>query len=204
MQKVFYCPGRDETREENSIDGYNEINLHFKRSQCCLTFVPYDIPAAAVNVDLQDNMITFVPDGVFRHLSQCQTLHLNKNQISSIWQQTFTGLQHLENLFLQDNPISTISDKAFDSFYFIRVIWLSNTELTYVNPNLFVNLPRHPLNFSLSSRTDNWNCSSLCWLKHEEQHGTVVWGHSGLPPSCALGEDWEFLQCRNPGESLTL
>ncbi len=50
------------------------------------------------------------------------------------------------------------------------------------------------------SKSNNlWNCSSLCWLKHEELHGTVTLKLE-LSPVCAIGGEWETLSCGAAGE----
>lgn len=178
--------------------GYNPAKQWFKRDMCCLTAVPHDIPAAAVQVFLQDNRITSLLAGVFQHLSHCLKLYLDHNHISSLHKHSFLGLNKLENLYLHDNPISSISEGSFNSLYFLKFLWLSNTKLITLNPNLLVNLPR-PLNLGFSSPENQWNCSSLCWLKHEEQHGTVDLGYVEVSLSCAQDQDWNSLQCGHPG-----
>ncbi len=183
----------------NYIYGYDPRNQWFKRDLCCLTVVPNVIPAEAVQVDLQDNIIASLPDRIFYHLSWCQILHLDHNQILLVHKQSFMGLSRLEKLYLHDNPMSSVAVHSFDFLYFLKHLWLHNTQLKTMSPNLFTNLPR-PLSLTLSSPLYQLSCSSMCWLKHEEQHGTVEWGFQGLPPFCTEGKDWNSYQCGNPGK----
>ncbi len=183
----------------NYIYGYDPRNQWFTRETCCLTVVPHNIPAEAIQIFLHDNMIASLPDGIFHHLSQCQILHLDHNQILSVHKQSFMGLKRLEKLYLHDNPLSSIDVHSFDFLYFVKLLWLHNTKLKILSPNLFTNLPR-PLSLTLSSPLYRLSYSSMCWLKHEEQHGTVEWAFRGMPPLCAEGKDWNFLQCGVPGK----
>ncbi len=195
-----FLPDADTLPEENCTNSYHKILRWFKQNMCSLQVVPINIPAEAMRVYLQDNVISLLPPWIFSNLSECQSLHLERNEISSVEKGSFVGLTDLQNLFLDWNPIVHISEGSFDSLHSIRMIGLKNILLTSLHPNLFVNLPRHPMNLALSGPSNNWKCSSLCWLKFEEIHQTVVWD-SGDFPTCGDGEDWKFLVCGDPGES---
>ncbi len=205
-KRVLFCPhlfGFLSARDNLTTYGYNPVNQLFQRNRCCLSVVPNDIPAPAVQVYLHDNMITSLPAGVFYHLHQCQVLHLDQNQIPCIKKHSFSGLNILKHLFLHNNPIQTIDAGSFDTLYYLDILWLSNTKLADLDPNIFVNLPRKPLDLALASPSSQLNCSALCWLKYEELHGTVEWGSPDLHPTCEHGEDWSSLECSHPGESDT-
>ncbi len=175
----------------------------FIRVHWGLTEVPGDIPDEAKRVDLNHNEITTVPVGVFSHLRQCVTLVLSYNKISIIRPGMFTGLYNLQHLSLHGNLIRIVEMGAFDSLYFLSEISLYYNRLRTMSPHLLTNLPR-PIKLDMripSGQTNQWHCSSLCWLKHEEQHGTVVWRDVESDPRCADGSQWKTMECGDPGEN---
>ncbi len=181
----------------NFKNGYDPMKRWYKRNMLNLPAVPHDIPTSALRIYLQDNYITHLPPGTFANVPECVYLHLERNKIVLIYKKSFSGLKNLGSLYLHWNPIINVAGGSFDPLYSLKVLWLSNTRLAILDPNLFINLPRYPLKLVLSSSTpvevSQWNCSSLCWLKHEEHHGTVNWGAQESTPSCASGDDWSSL-----------
>ena len=196
-----------------------------------LTHIPKDIPPEVQKVHLIGNLISKVPTGIFNTLTQCIQLRLDSNQISvienyafrqmiylntlsmvdndlSIIQQgSLSGLYNLEKLYLSVNLIKTIEEKAFDSLHSLREVWLMDNPLTTLSPDLFINTlhTRDPIKLSLSRHdvnTDDWDCSSLCWLKHEKRQISISnqWSGKAMNPVCADGSAWESLQCGDPGE----
>ncbi len=205
---------------------YSSTTRKFYRAGCCLTHVPQDIPAEALEVYLWNNAITALPTGLFSDLNQWEDLRLEYNKISVIEDQAFSGLESLWYLDLKNNKISVlkpgmftglknvwqlhvpenqithVQEGTFDSLVSIGHINLQQNRLTTLSPEVFRNLGR-PLQLLLSPSytedTNQWDCSSLCWLKHEEQNGTVQWWSNSYP-RCASGADWKLLECENPGE----
>ncbi len=94
--------------------------------------------------------------------------------------------------------ISAIENGAFDDLYSLVFVQLYGNRLTTLSPNLFINVPRSmTMVLSFPRYANQWYCSSLCWLKHEQQHGT----YRGGDPICKYGIDWNSLQCGDNGES---
>ncbi len=227
---VIFLPGDDAGCTDSfwCRNKYDTSDRGFYRTHCCLTEVPSDIPAEALEVHLRNNAITSIPAGVFRHLTQCTYLNLGDNQISSVDKEAFQGLKSLQMLYLANNSISSVYIETFQALTSLQVLWLGQNDISSVvlgtfdslhslefldleknklrtlSPRLFINLPRKPLKLKLGGFSNKWNCSSLCWLKHEEQKGTVTWrdwwGDDAAAPRCATGGDWASLQCGDPGE----
>ncbi len=179
-----------------------------------------------LSLSLKENKITVLQRGLFSGLRNLVHLHLEENSISSIDKHTFgqlgsvstqnmdhnnvpvvySGLSNLRYLRLWDNQISHIEEGTFDSMYKISVLSLSNNRLTTLRPDVFRNLPR-PFTFHPGSpRTPPhvWNCSSLCWLKHEEQHKTVsfeLYIGAADPWKCLEGKEWKAFDCGDAGRS---
>ncbi|XP_076973802.1 leucine-rich repeat-containing protein 3 [Tamandua tetradactyla] len=75
--------------------------------------VPRDIPADAVLLKLDANDIAYVPDGVFRRLSQLRELDLSRNAIETLGPAAFAGLAGgLRLLDLSHNRLRRIPKDA--------------------------------------------------------------------------------------------
>ncbi len=159
---------------------------------------------------LYQNRIAVIEPATFADLRSLEILYLWGNQLCSIASGVFRNLHKLETLLLNGNQILNIQYEAFHSLFSLKLLDLHNNQLVDLNPNLLVNLPRYPLQLGLSQVSadptrNKWNCLSLCWLKHEEQQGTIRWW---VPPSlgteghpiCTVGSQWNSLQCPEPGE----
>lgn len=143
------------------------------------------------------NRISHIEPGTFPQYLQALTL--DHNILSEIMSELFGGLTNLLLLSIFNNPISHIETGAFDDLHSLKTFTLPNARLTTLNPDLFLNLP-HP--FSLYLGDDHhakWNCTSLCWLKHEHQQRTIRMPPGPLP-TCADGKNWVALECLAPGE----
>ncbi len=187
------------------LSQFKELNLGHNRIRS-ITAGSFTGLEALEELNLHGNDISSLAAGVFSHLSQCKKLIMNRNRITSITAGSFTGLEALEELDTSQNNITSLASGIFDPLHFIRKIYLWGNRLTTLSPDLFINLPR-PLVLYLSfyqegGNSGQWDCSSLCWLKHEEQHGTVTFQESygSYHPRCADGGDWSSLQCGGAGE----
>ncbi len=158
---------------------------------------------------LWGNMISQFEVGTFRNLPELRRLSLSVNELTSIHALLFAGLFKLESLLISNNKINFIEFEAFDDLTSLSSIALYQNDLTTLTPDLFVNVGR-PLEVRLSSKssddeyTNLWDCSSLCWLKQEHEHGSVKWFRNDYPepevPVCEIGGPWGQLQCPDKGE----
>ncbi len=162
---------------------------------------------------LNFNKISVLEPGAFAGLNSMETLYLWGNLLTRIQNGTFADLHKLETLLLNTNHISQIQDGAFDSLFSLKILDLSANRLTTLSPDLLTNLPYVPLQLGLSddttpqSNTNQWNCSSLSWLKCEEEHGTITWWvpkntNREQFPVCSTGGDWRLVHCHKAGECL--
>ncbi len=146
------------------------------------------------------NQIASIPYGVFSHISQCKVLDLDGNGIKAVTAGSFNGLLNLVELILSKNLLVSLPQGVFHDLISLKVIKLYANQLTSLNPSIFSNLSQTPLVLWLSLpgwvKPNPWNCSSLCWLKHEEQCGNITL--SG-PVICSSGESWDSLQCDDQG-----
>ena len=161
--------------------------MHNRRNSG-LTSVPSDIPADAVEVDLSGNSITRIPSGIFSHLVQCQSLHLDNNQISQIEPGAFNGLQRVDYISLHSNQLRRLTSSMFEGLD--RPLTLS----LYDHSPSGSFIPTNPLICD----------AALCWLKQEEIEGAIIWRQNfpfdPYTPQCGNGVDWNTWVCTVPGK----
>ncbi|XP_051941124.1 vasorin-like [Hippocampus zosterae] len=90
-------------------------------------------------LDLSQNELREVPDGVFKMLSKLKNLDLSSNFITHISKESFSGLVQLERLYLHQNHIQSIQREAFEGLEMLLELKLQGNELISL-PSL--NLPR--------------------------------------------------------------
>ena len=155
-------------------------DYRFSRKNCELSEVPRDIPVTIKEVQLDENHISDITDGVFSRLSQCKELSLAQNKLSSIRYGMFEGLVSLDNLDLKRNIISSIESGSFTSLSRLTHVNLEDNQLT-----TFDNLFSKPSSGSISLYLSNnpLHCdSSLCWIKDAEKDGWIIL--KGPNPTC--------------------
>ncbi len=161
------------------------INQNFKR---------------VTDLDLGQNQIETIDDFAFQYMEGLKRLSLDSNDLATINANTFAGLKSLIDLHLGWNHITSISLGAFDHLVSLKTLRLHGNGLTSLNFELFEQLPRLPLVLALSDpRRDGdrpWFCSTLFWLKKEEQQGKVVWltvPEGDFSPECWNQQQWSSL-----------
>ncbi|XP_061839826.1 vasorin-like [Nerophis lumbriciformis] len=81
-------------------------------------------------IDLSQNELGEVPDGVFKMLSKLKNLDLSSNAITHISKDSFSGLFQLERLYLHQNLIQTIHPEAFQGLEMLLELKLHGNKLT--------------------------------------------------------------------------
>ena len=85
--------------------------LNYIRGFQELTHVPREIPAAAIKIYLNNNVISNIKYGAFARNSHCLKLRLDQNRLTDIRKDMWTGLVALQWLSLEHNDIeSTVAD----------------------------------------------------------------------------------------------
>ncbi len=112
---------------------------------CCVARVPSDIPSDALNVDLSQGVISGIPDGAFRHLSECVELDLHFNEILSIDNRSFEGLHSLQVLDMGEkgffsSGISTIPRGCFSDLLQLKRLYLNRNRISRIENGAFDNL----------------------------------------------------------------
>ncbi|XP_056136006.1 vasorin a [Lampris incognitus] len=81
-------------------------------------------------LDLSQNELIEVPDGVFETLSALKNLDLSSNYITHISKNSFSGLVQLERLYLHANRIQSIQPDAFEGLEMLLELKLQGNQLT--------------------------------------------------------------------------
>ena len=81
-------------------------------------------------LDLSQNELVEIPDGVFEMLSKMKNLDLSSNDITHISKGSFSGLVQLERLYLHANVIQSIHLEAFEGLDMLLELKLQGNQLT--------------------------------------------------------------------------
>ncbi|XP_029012869.1 vasorin-like [Betta splendens] len=81
-------------------------------------------------LDLSQNELAEIPDGVFEMLSKLKNLDLSSNHITHISKDSFSGLVQLERLYLHANRIQIIHVGAFDGLEMLLELKLQGNQLS--------------------------------------------------------------------------
>ncbi|KAK1792099.1 hypothetical protein P4O66_001877 [Electrophorus voltai] len=88
-------------------------------------------------INLSNNKISEIEDGVFEGASSITELHLTANQLDSVRSGMFRGLEGLRMLMLRNNRISCIHNNSFTGLYNVRLLSLYDNQLTTITPGAF-------------------------------------------------------------------
>lgn len=91
-------------------------------------------------LDLDDNLLSEIPDGLFLNCLQLTTLTLNHNSLEIITEHAFSGLSELLSLSLMYNKLNSIHANAFSSMVKLRNVNLIANNIETLDSNLFQNL----------------------------------------------------------------
>ncbi|XP_075040629.1 relaxin receptor 1-like [Mixophyes fleayi] len=167
----------DTHNSECVLDVYPEHCQCWKRIVNCssqgLQFVP-PVSSNVTALDLKDNTIKTLPDGVFNLYQNLEKLLLQNNNLRSISHLTFSGLFSLKMLFLSDNRIKILKADVFKDLHSLEWLILDNNKVAKIVPGAFSGLSSlyflYMLNNSISEIPKNSLCSEmprLNWLDLE-------------------------------------
>ncbi|XP_068455653.1 vasorin-like [Clinocottus analis] len=81
-------------------------------------------------LDLSQNELAEIPDGVFEMLSKLKNLDLSWNHIAHISKDSFSGLVQLERLYLHVNRIQSVHPEAFEGLEMLLELKLQGNQLS--------------------------------------------------------------------------
>ncbi len=111
------------------------------------------------------------------------------------------AFNNLQELNLEGNQISMIPDGAFDQLFSLQRLFLGGNKLRRIDSGLFTNIPRPFLLDLYHNSSDNhWDCETMCWLKKEQEDGTIFWTSQFRSNRKCVTGDWSSLDCSAVGE----
>ena len=157
---------------------------------------------------MQENLLFVLRAGIFRGLDVLNELRLCCSHIDTIENGSFSDLGNLRQLDLRTNKLADLSAEKFFGLRSLRILQLVSNHFTTLDSNVFIHLPR-PLEVQLTEISDPralllYCDSRLCWLKEEEESGTIIlyrtYGYHPIPqPVCMDGSEWATLDCNITG-----
>ncbi|KAA0706138.1 Vasorin Precursor [Triplophysa tibetana] len=129
-QDTTFCASRRDTRMPTDVPATIVKLYVFKNGIEILCEEDFEGSSNLEMLDISQNKLTKLPDGVFRPLSSLHNLDLSSNQIVHITQHSFDGLKHLERLYLFSNLIESIHPAAFDGLEQLLELKLQGNKLT--------------------------------------------------------------------------
>lgn len=91
-------------------------------------------------IDLSGNEIKKIESGFFEKHQQLESLNLDNNLLTFLPEHVFAGLVNLKSLSLRNNSIESLSSDLFKFNLKLEHIDFSNNKLTKVPPSIFSNL----------------------------------------------------------------
>ena len=125
---------------ENKNHLRNIVRLNL--SEKALTTIPREIIllTGLQLLNLSNNQITVLPQGIFDALNQLQWLALYSNQITVLPQGIFDALNQLEVLGLDNNQITVLPQGIFDALNQLQRLGLNKNQITVLPQGIFAGL----------------------------------------------------------------
>lgn len=117
----------------------------YNRKDGNMSAIVDDLPLTAVNLIINTNNLSCIPDNAFAHLPNLQLLSLDHNLIRYIEQFAFHNLTQLKSLNLSFNLISALHPSVFDDLSNLTFLSLARNKLKELPGGIFSTL------FSLSN-----------------------------------------------------
>ncbi|XP_006029352.1 decorin [Alligator sinensis] len=162
---------------------------HLRVVQCSdlgLDKVPKDLPSDTTLLDLQNNKITEIKEGDFKHLKDLHALILVNNKISKISPAAFAPLKKLERLYLSKNNLKELPENMPKSLQELRaheneISKLRKVVFNGLNQMIVVELGTNPLKSSGIENGAFQGMKKLSYIRISDSNITSI--PRGLPPS---------------------
>ncbi|KAM6972404.1 slit homolog 1 protein-like [Aplochiton taeniatus] len=113
-------------------------------------------------INLSNNKISEIEDGVFEGAGSVVELHLTANHLESVRGSMFRGMEGLRMLMLRNNKISCIHNGSFTGLANVRLLSLYDNQLSTIMPGAFNTLPNLS---TLNLLANPFNCDChLSWF----------------------------------------
>lgn len=126
-------------------------------------------------INLSNNRIKEVREGVFDGAAGVQELMLTGNQLETMHGRMFRGLSGLKTLMLRSNLISCVNNDTFAGLSSVRLLSLYDNRITTISPGAFTTLVSLST-INLLSNPFNCNCH-MAWLGRWLRKRRIVSGN---------------------------
>ncbi|KAG8447628.1 hypothetical protein GDO86_014946 [Hymenochirus boettgeri] len=134
---------QDEETNECMLDVFPEKCECWRRTINCSGRHLHSVPPVSFNVtalDLKDNKIKHLNDGIFSHYQSLEKLLLQNNKLRVLSFLTFSGLFHLKMLFLSNNRIESLEAGVFKDLNSLEWLILDNNKVAKIVSGTFTGL----------------------------------------------------------------
>ena len=92
------------------------------------------------SLHIDNNIITTINDGTFKSTAFLELLNLNKNKLKVLNSGMFQGLQLIQEIHLSSNQITDIASNTFQAMWTLRGIYLDSNHISTLDKAVFVNV----------------------------------------------------------------
>ena len=108
----------------------------------CAAVTAADLAAITGPLDLSSQSISVLAAGDFAGLTALMELYLDNNGLTTLPDDVFAGLTELEILYLNNNGLTTLPDDVFEPLTALTDLYLNNNDLTSLPGGVFDRLTR--------------------------------------------------------------
>ncbi|KAM3604026.1 uncharacterized protein V6R79_005479 [Siganus canaliculatus] len=120
--------------------------------------------ASLSDLDLSSNLLSTLPEDIFRNVTSLEYLDLSENQLSSLPETIFTELLSIQVIHLNSNNLSRLEAKLFRDQELIQKLSLSDNRLETLPAGL---LEPFAIQHTVRLHGNPWRCDCHLWYLHD-------------------------------------
>lgn len=138
-----------------------ELNLRGNRLS---TMSSLSSLTSLTDIILSSNMLTTLPEDIFRNVTDLESVDLSENQLSSLPETIFNDLLGMRMVNLHKNHLSEVHAKLFKDQEFIQQLYLSDNQLKSLPMGFF---DTFDLQHIIRLHGNPWRCDCHMWYLHD-------------------------------------
>lgn len=114
-----------------SVEEIQNISEELNLSNCNLTDVSMlkDLTDKVTSIDLSENDLVEIPEGLFDNMTNLQYVYLNTNKLISLPKDLFKNNKHIEWINLRANNLTSVSQDDFSGLAELKYLELDNNDI---------------------------------------------------------------------------